>query len=41
MAIMTRREFVKNGAKWVAIASVPAILNLDPAKVLADNTETG
>ncbi len=41
MAMMTRREFVKNGAKWVAIASIPAVLNLDPAKVLAGLTGQG
>jgi TldD protein len=41
MAIMTRREFVKNGAKWVAVASVPAVFHLDPAKVFAEVTDKG
>ena len=36
MAVMTRREFIKNGAKWVAVASLPAVLHIDPRKVFAE-----
>jgi TldD protein len=35
MAAMTRREFIANGAKWVAVASIPAVLNINPLRALA------
>jgi len=35
MAEITRRKFIKDGSKWVAVASIPAILHLDPTKVFA------
>ncbi len=35
MAAITRRKFIKDGAKWVAVASIPAILHLDPTKAFA------
>jgi TldD protein len=36
MAVMTRREFIKNGAKWVAVASLPAVLHINPLTAFAE-----
>ncbi len=41
MAAMTRREFLVNGVKVVALASVPALLRVDPAAVFASTSATG
>ena len=39
MTKMTRREFITTGAKLVALASVPAILPISPARLLATPNE--
>ncbi|HUU45465.1 MAG TPA: TldD/PmbA family protein [Acidobacteriota bacterium] len=41
MAILTRREFIKSGAVWVAVASIPTVLRVDPAKAFAGPTDGG
>jgi TldD protein len=41
MAKITRREFCMNSAKWIALASVPGVLQLNPAKVFAGAVGTG
>ena len=41
MAKISRREFVVNGAKWVALASIPGIFRLNPATVLAGPLGSG
>ncbi len=41
MAIITRREFFSTGAKWIALASVPSVFNLDPARLLAGPVGSG
>ncbi len=41
MASISRRQFVKTGAGWVALASVPSILHLDPASIFAMPVQGG
>ncbi|MDF1544417.1 MAG: TldD/PmbA family protein [bacterium] len=41
MANISRRKFVKTGAGWVALASVPTILHLDPARIFAMPVQGG
>ena len=35
MAVISRRKFIREGSKWVAVASIPVVLHLDPTKVFA------